>query len=116
MSNAFTVVVKSNKLPKLLAALDKLQDDLADRVADKAVGHIQARVPVRTGKLRDSYHKEGTESGKRVVTNTEDAYYGLFVELGTRYMPAQPHVIPAALDTTDDVGAIFQELVSAAVG
>lgn len=50
------------------------------------------KVPVDTGRLRDSYEATRTEYGAEV---TSDVEYRDYVEYGTRYMQAQPHVRPA---------------------
>lgn len=63
-------------------------------VAERIVEHIKTDglVPVRTGRLRDSYHAEAEGSGAVVKT---DADYWKYQEYGTRNTPAQPHVRPA---------------------
>jgi phage gpG-like protein len=55
-----------------------------------------SRCAVDTGRLRSSITwevvSEGGELSAKVGTNVE---YGPFVELGTRYMRAQPYLVPA---------------------
>lgn len=49
-------------------------------------------VPVRTGHLRSSIYAKISEWVAEVGA---EATYGLFVELGTRYMRARPYLYPA---------------------
>jgi HK97 gp10 family phage protein len=116
MADAIRLVVKSNNLPKLLKALDKMEDSLADQVADKGVAMVQAAAPKRTGRLAASYHKETQGTGQRTITNSEDAYYALFVELGTRYMAAQPHVVPTAVALEAEIPAMWQAVIADTLG
>lgn len=108
--------VKSNQLPALIAAMDGIQDGLVDGVADKAVSNIAERAPKRTGRGAASYHKEYVGVGHRIVTNTADAYYMLFQELGTRHMAAQPHFVAGGLAAADEADRLFTALVAAAIG
>lgn len=62
------------------------------------------RAPVATGALRDSYVSE-TEPGRSwfgsirdVPGHEQPVDYAVFVELGTRYQEAQPHLRPAIDD------------------
>ena len=73
----------------LKAACDQAERAGANRLRD----NIQARTPVRTGRLRSSYHVE-REGGQTLVTNSSDTDYAQFVEFGTKYDAAQPHVRP----------------------
>jgi HK97 gp10 family phage protein len=50
------------------------------------------QVPIRTGYLRSTIYAKVQEW---VVEIGADATYALFVELGTKYMQAQPYLYPA---------------------
>ena len=53
----------------------------------------KAKAPVRTGRLRDSI--ESQRIGPKHWKVNVGAYYGVYVEYGTRYMSAQPYFRPA---------------------
>lgn len=56
------------------------------------------RVPRRTGTLADNIDTETTAKGTKGVAKigyAPVAFYGKFLELGTRYMGARPHLRPA---------------------
>ena len=56
----------------------------------------KARVPVLTGRLRDAIHVDVELGvGTYVVAGTDQIWYGLFVEHGTRHAPAHPFLLPA---------------------
>lgn len=58
---------------------------------------IQARAPVDTGELRDSYQRDVSRQGRnRVVGRVwSDAPHAAHQEFGTVYQPGTPHVRPA---------------------
>jgi HK97 gp10 family phage protein len=62
--------------------------------AQQIVDHIKydGLTPIDTGRLIDSYKAQRAGRGAAVVTDVD---YWRFVEFGTRYMSAQPHVRPA---------------------
>lgn len=116
MAYGVKLTITGNKLPQLMAMLDTIEDTMADRTADRGVTYVQEAAPKKTGRGAASYHKEAAGQGVRIITNTPDAYYMLFVELGTRYMSAQPHVVPSALRLAADIPAIFTDLVNSTLG
>jgi hypothetical protein len=111
-----TVRVTKNRWPQVLDMLDRLDTLLLDPIADKAVGYVADLAPKRTGKGAASYHKEVVGPGARIITNEPDTAYMLFVELGTHKMRAQPHAVPGVLKAADEVEALFNSLVAAAIG
>lgn len=68
--------------------------------------------PVRTGTLRRSIHTDvESESPDRVTARVSPGVdYGVYVELGTRKMPAQPYLRPAFESQKD---AAVQEIQNA---
>lgn len=54
---------------------------------------IKIRCPVDTGTLRSSYHV--TQKGKDSVEVGTNVEYAAYVEYGTKFQHAQPHVRPA---------------------
>ena len=87
----------------LLQALERLAPDLTDAagalesaIAAEAVQALRARVPLHTGRLRNSIQAtRTTTSGARVRTAiVMGAPYAHFVEFGTARTPARPAFVP----------------------
>jgi HK97 gp10 family phage protein len=67
--------------------------------------------PVRTGHLRSSIY---TNISEWVAEIGAEATYALFVELGTRYMQAQPYLYPAIQEHLPQLEAIICEAIDQA--
>jgi HK97 gp10 family phage protein len=67
--------------------------------------------PVRTGHLRSSIYAKISEW---VAEIGAEATYALFVELGTRYMQAQPYLYPAIQEHLPQLEVIICEAIDAA--
>jgi len=67
--------------------------------------------PVRTGHLRSSIYAKISEW---VAEIGAEATYALFVELGTRYMQAQPYLYPAIQEHLPELEAIICEAFDSA--
>ena len=83
--------------PKVKAALTVSAEGIAARA--------QQRVPVATGRLRDAIHVEDDGDDVYVLGGSEEVWYGHLVEFGTRHVPAQPFLVPAAEEGKDDTVA-----------
>lgn len=93
--------VRIEGMPKLRAALLRVTGE-AERTTQREVKRsalnvqngARLRVPVDTGRLRNSIAHEIDESGLNATigTNTE---YAPFVEFGTRRMRERPYLFPA---------------------
>jgi HK97 gp10 family phage protein len=90
----------------LRSKLATLPDDIRQAVGfevKRSLLYIEAgakrRVPVDTGRLRNSITHEQSEDGMkgRVGTNVE---YGPYVEHGTRRMRARPYLFPSLEEET----------------
>ena len=68
-----------------------------ERIGMQAEGYAQDRCPVDTGNLRDSITNIPLLEILAVIVGT-NVEYGPNVELGTRFMAAQPYLKPAATD------------------
>lgn len=97
------VVVVTNKLPRLSAkvrdaVMDALVETGTEIEQDVKGGTHGHPAPYRTGNLRRSYHMVTIPQELRVEVGNDAgiAPYAPFVELGTRFMAAQPHLLPAA--------------------
>ena len=99
MDNGQNIKIKINQ--SALDQLTKEQNDLllkmAEAVKDKAISIC----PVKTGKLQDSIDILDRDwENKTMYIGTAGTNYGLFVEMGTSKMAAQPFMRPA-LDTVE---------------
>jgi HK97 gp10 family phage protein len=66
---------------------------LLESKADELVKEMQAVVPVRSGRLKNSIRKN-SQAG-RIVVGPVDVEYAAYVEYGTNRMKAQPYVRPS---------------------
>lgn len=69
-----------------------------EKLAEIAEREAKLRAPVRTGRLRNGI--KGSASEDTLILGT-DVPYAVYVEFGTRYTRAQPHMRPgmqAAID------------------
>lgn len=100
---------------ELEAALKALPDRVAKRIAQQSVrkGAVviqkdaKSRVAVDTGKLRQNIVvRLRRRAGVPVLYSigwTKAAYYGSFLEFGTRFMRARPFLRPAADESFGEV-------------
>lgn len=89
------VVVKADKLESVAAKIPGAANYIAELAADTVEHGAKARVPVRTGALRNSITKAG-HGNTWIVTAL--MHYAGYVEFGTRKMAAQPYLRPALED------------------
>ena len=78
-----------NRTALLLRSLPAACDAAVSEAARLAAALARQTAPVRTGRLRASV----VPSGSRVLS---DCPYAAYVELGTRFAPAQPFLLPSA--------------------
>lgn len=90
-----TVVVKSNRLPQISAAIRPTVVREVSKAAFDIEAKAKAKAPVRTGTLRRSIHSVFASGGLSAVVGPS-VLYGKFVEFGTRRMGARPYMRPAA--------------------
>ena len=91
--------IKFEGLAELDKALAKrLNMDAVKRVVEQNTAELQKRAqdnaPVDTGHLKDSIGLELEDGGMTCVVEPT-AEYAAYVELGTRFMGAQPYLKPA---------------------
>lgn len=70
----------------------------------------QKNAPIDTGNLRQKIALEITDGGKTEEVEST-AEYGAYVELGTRFMKAQPYLKPAFEEQKEKFKADMKELV-----
>ena len=93
--------INLNGLGEVTANMAKWGEEVnanAAKVVDESLDYglviAEGLVPVRTGALKDSLHKE-FDPIKCAGTFGSDLDYALYPELGTRYQAAQPYLYPA---------------------
>ena len=90
-----SVRLKSNLLT-ISAEIRPLVDDACADSAQAMAEDARGRVPVDSGRLRDSIRAEKTgELEHRTAAGDNKAFYARFVEFGTRNAGARPYMIPA---------------------
>lgn len=98
-----------------------LLDAMSDEIADKASGLIEEAgneitnnvyelAPKDTGALSESYLENSGMVSDLTFRITDGVTYGIFQELGTRKMAAQPHVVPAIEAGEQELVRAFMEL------
>lgn len=90
-----TIVVKSNRLPEISAAIRPAVVGEVKRATLQIEAGAKEKVPVRTGTLRRSIHSVFSNGGLTGIVGPS-VLYGKFVEFGTRRMGARPYMRPAA--------------------
>lgn len=121
-----------NHIPEAVKAIHEAAKKAVKKAALDVEGHAKVNAPVDTGYLRNSiysvtadssdYHggdKSLPEVGKP-ESDTEaivavGASYGIFQEYGTRHMPAQPYLTPAADLVRGSISQVFAALIAAEI-
>lgn len=86
--------------------LAKLVRDAAEDIRD----HAKAIVPVDTGFLKSSIEAEHSEELLSVVNVGAD--YGIYVEMGTYKMAAQPYIGPAVDAVIGEIDGKIQKILT----
>lgn len=73
--------------------MEQLGVQRVEQLAQLVAGEAQKLAPIDTGELRQSIRARKIEEGHARVS--AHAPHALYVELGTRYMRAQPYLRPA---------------------
>lgn len=88
------------------AASGALRGELADALASSAreiVRGAQGRVPVLSGRARDSLRVEEADDGARIVAGGTSAPYFHILEYGSRFVRGGHHIGKAIEATLDDL-------------
>lgn len=102
-----TVELDTTVLDRLSRRFGGSGDNAAAAIAFLIEGKAKMLAPVDTGTLKNSIHVENTGLGKRIVTDSVE--YGVYVELGTSRMAAQPYLVPATEATGVEINQIIAE-------
>lgn len=90
------VIVVSNDLGRIARGMQPKADKIVRKAALDIQAGMQTRAPVATGNLRASIRAERVGPAHWQVVVGAD--YGIYVEMGTRYMAAQPYARPTAAE------------------
>jgi len=102
-----TIELDIRKMASVRGMVRAWADQVMEETADRTVKRAKELVPVRTGRLKRSIGKVPLAEERGIVggvirgwivtyaVGDPEAYYGLFVELGTRHMSPQPFLQPA---------------------
>lgn len=86
-----------SRLPAIAAELRPRVSRAVKEGADDIVQQAKERVPRRTGALRDAIQSRPAGAAqRRVVAGDGEVFYGRFIEFGTRFIEAEPFLVPAA--------------------
>lgn len=81
-----------DNLPRIAAGLQPTVDALIAAELEQGRREAREAAPVRTGRLRDSIVVERVMGGFALVAGV---FYAILVELGTRFVPGRPFLLPA---------------------
>lgn len=83
-----------NHWAEVAEALTPALEEAATEATEAIAADARSHAPVRSGELRDSIAVQPGDSGlsKLIVVG---APYGIYVEFGTRFMAAEPFLLPA---------------------
>lgn len=84
------------KLKDLKSAIRPSVSKYLHNCGENVLADAKNKAPVDTGALRDSLHIKEETPTKIVIA--DDVDYGIYQELGTRNMEAQPFLRPALLN------------------
>ena len=100
----------TRELERIARGLNADVDDVLGILAHQVEGISKALAPVDTGALKNSI---GTKRQKQNEWRVHDGVeYGIYQELGTSKMAAQPFMVPAAEKVARDMasGAIWRRI------
>ena len=115
-------------MDELLARLARTNTNV-EAVREKALkkgagiirDEIEARTPVRTGKLKDNIvigevKGQGSKQYVEVGPSKGQGFYGKYIELGTVKMAAKPFIEPAFLAKRAEVKETMKGVIREAIG
>lgn len=85
----------------------KIVQEYGETIRDET----SAGAPVDKGDLQKSYMEESKMTDELTYTVSDGVEYGIFQELGTSRMAAQPHLIPAIENNAGEFADAFEELI-----
>lgn len=101
MANGSSITVRGDR--QISVKLQNFSRDFEEKVKKSVKKHTymverdaKINAPYDTGHLKRSIHS-GFQDGGLTGTVTVGAYYGIYLEFGTRYMHPRPFLFPAFL-------------------
>lgn len=85
-----------NHFDRIARHLPEVMGEIVRKTAFEIEATAKRRAPVDTGNLKASIKTTANDRTRRRATVWTNVKYAPFVEYGTRYMAAQPYLIPAA--------------------
>lgn len=104
------VSLDTSLLDKMTAEISQKISEVIEEVGNETVSEVYRLAPERTGELKDSYLRESGMIDEHTFRIQDGVSYGIFQELGTSKMAAQPHVIPAMEEAESKLIAAAQKL------
>ncbi len=104
------VSLDTSLLDQMTAEIEDKASHLIEDVGNEVVSEVYRLAPEDTGELKDSYLRESGMTDKLTYTIRDGVSYGIFQELGTSKMAAQPHVVPAMEGAEAEITKAFTEL------
>lgn len=105
-----SVSLDTSLLDAMSAEIRGKASDLINDVGKEVTNDVYERAPKDKGDLSLSYLEESGMTGDLTFTIRDGVNYGIFLELGTSRMAAQPHVVPAMEDAEAEIIQAFTEL------
>ncbi len=104
------ISLDTSLLDKMSAEIEEKASHLVEDVGNETVSEVVRLAPEDTGELKDSYLRESGMIEKLLFRIQDGVPYGIFQELGTHKMAAQPHVVPAMEGVEAEITQAFKEL------
>ena len=108
MANEITIKVKG--IPEALASLRKYQSKKKEQIkhelrkgAFKVEGLAKDVVAVDSGRLKSSITTDDSDIGILLMRVGTNVFYAVYVEFGTKRMPARPYLFPAFFAYENDI-------------
>lgn len=103
------IVVTKNNFPAIRREMNRNAGRIVREAAFDIEAEAKTRAPVDTGNLKNSIQATRVNDLHwRVVVGAE---YGVYIEFGTRFMAAQPFLVPAWRDVLPNFIAAMTKVV-----
>jgi len=102
------IKLDTSKLDAIARNLDVNTDDILNSAAFDVETLAKTMAPVDTGALKNSIETEKKSHGLYWVHDGVE--YGVYQELGTYKMAAQPFMVPAVEQVAKNIGDLFKDL------
>ena len=113
MASGVELIIKFDHFDKFIAGLPGAIGDGNEELAQECSDLSAENAPVLSGALRDSHHVERHSDTE--ADAVADAGHALYVEMGTRYMPAQPFMTPAGHSVASNAESHFVGRIEALI-